>query len=82
MRVEVVRPGKDANNTFSRGSRVRVTCGHGYELNIGKRLARCVRGHWKPDKPNCVASEWIDGGHSGIIPHGSGVRMASADARY
>ncbi|XP_043209139.1 sushi, von Willebrand factor type A, EGF and pentraxin domain-containing protein 1-like isoform X2 [Amphibalanus amphitrite] len=55
IRVEVVRPGKDANNTFSRGSRVKVICGHGYELNIGNRLARCVRGRWKPEKPNCVA---------------------------
>ena len=61
MRVEVVRPGKDVNNTFSRGSRVKVICGHGYELNIGTRLARCVRGRWKPEKPHCVASEWVDG---------------------
>ncbi|XP_037078629.1 protein lev-9-like, partial [Pollicipes pollicipes] len=55
LRVDVVRPGKDANYTYSRGSRVKVTCGHGYQLNIGNKVARCVRGHWRPEKPSCVA---------------------------
>lgn len=59
--MEVVRAGKDSNFTYSRGTKVKVTCGHGYQLNIGSKTARCVRGRWKPEKPTCVASEFKQG---------------------
>ncbi|KAK7070385.1 hypothetical protein SK128_012768 [Halocaridina rubra] len=54
LRVEVIRPGRDSNFTYSAGARVRVTCLHGYGLNIGNRTAKCAKGKWKPQKPECV----------------------------
>ncbi|XP_050719319.1 uncharacterized protein LOC127000000 isoform X1 [Eriocheir sinensis] len=55
LRVEVARRGRDSNYTYSAGARIKVTCLHGYGLNIGNRTAKCARrGKWKPKKPECV----------------------------
>ncbi|CAL4084147.1 unnamed protein product, partial [Meganyctiphanes norvegica] len=54
IRIEVLKPGRDSNFTFSAGARIKVTCLHGYGLNIGNKTAKCAKGHWKPAKPECV----------------------------
>ncbi|XP_050076471.1 uncharacterized protein LOC126563780 [Anopheles maculipalpis] len=53
--LEIVRPGKDPNETFGPGTIVRVTCTKGYVSNIvnPNATAKCVRGRWKPTKPTC-----------------------------
>lgn len=32
---------------------VQVTCSPGYGLNVVNATARCVRGEWKPARPEC-----------------------------
>ena len=55
VNIEVVKTGRDPNQTYSPGTVVRVSCGKGYGLNIGANVtAKCVRGQWKPAKPECV----------------------------
>ncbi|XP_042893956.1 complement receptor type 2-like [Penaeus japonicus] len=54
LRVEVARSGRDKNYTYSAGARIKVTCLHGYGLNIGNKTAKCAKGKWKPKKPECV----------------------------
>ncbi|CAG4983211.1 unnamed protein product [Parnassius apollo] len=54
VNIEIVKYGRDPNNTFSSGTIVRVACGKGYGLNLDSNAtAKCVRGRWKPDKPKC-----------------------------
>ncbi|KAG6451661.1 uncharacterized protein LOC115444557 [Manduca sexta] len=54
VNIEVVKYGRDPNNTFSSGTIVRVACGKGYGLNLEQNAtAKCVRGRWKPEKPKC-----------------------------
>ncbi|CAH2986746.1 unnamed protein product [Chilo suppressalis] len=54
INVEIVKYGRDPNNTFSSGTIVRVACGKGYGLNLEPNTtAKCVRGRWKPEKPKC-----------------------------
>ncbi|XP_063237081.1 sushi, von Willebrand factor type A, EGF and pentraxin domain-containing protein 1 isoform X2 [Bacillus rossius redtenbacheri] len=54
MELEVTRAGRDPNQTFSPGTVVQVTCGRGYGHNLGENgTARCVRGQWRPAKPDC-----------------------------
>ncbi|XP_045540469.1 uncharacterized protein LOC106717941 [Papilio machaon] len=54
VNIEIVKYGRDPNNTFSSGTIVRVACGKGYGLNLDTNAtAKCVRGRWKPDKPKC-----------------------------
>ncbi|CAH0717600.1 unnamed protein product, partial [Brenthis ino] len=54
VNIEVVKYGRDPNNTFSSGTIVRVACGKGYVLNLEPNAtAKCVRGRWKPEKPIC-----------------------------
>ncbi|CAB3232406.1 unnamed protein product [Arctia plantaginis] len=54
VNIEIVKYGRDPNNTFSSGTIVRVACGKGYGLNLDTNAtAKCVRGRWKPEKPNC-----------------------------
>ncbi|XP_047540229.1 uncharacterized protein LOC125073443 isoform X1 [Vanessa atalanta] len=54
INIEVVKYGRDPNNTFSSGTIVRVACGKGYGLNLeANATAKCVRGRWKPEKPMC-----------------------------
>ncbi|XP_050718385.1 uncharacterized protein LOC126999691 isoform X2 [Eriocheir sinensis] len=55
LRVEVVRPGRDTNYTFSAGARVKVTCLYGHGLNLGNKTAKCSRGRWRPMKPECIS---------------------------
>lgn len=53
--VTVTKPGRDHNDSASSGSTVQVTCDVGYQLSIGANLtAKCVRGRWKPAKPECI----------------------------
>uniref|UniRef100_A0A1B6MNE1 Sushi, von Willebrand factor type A, EGF and pentraxin domain-containing protein 1 n=3 Tax=Cicadellinae TaxID=33370 RepID=A0A1B6MNE1_9HEMI len=53
-KVEIVKPGRDPNITYSHGVVVKVSCQQGYGVNIGENgTARCARGKWKPDKPHC-----------------------------
>jgi hypothetical protein len=55
VNIEVVKAGRDPNQTYSPGTVVRVSCGKGYGLNIGANVtAKCVRGQWKPAKPECL----------------------------
>ncbi|XP_058446633.1 sushi, von Willebrand factor type A, EGF and pentraxin domain-containing protein 1 isoform X1 [Malaya genurostris] len=53
--LEIVRPGKDPNETFGPGTIVRVICGKGYTSNMvsPNATSKCVRGRWKPIKPTC-----------------------------
>ncbi|XP_035774232.1 sushi, von Willebrand factor type A, EGF and pentraxin domain-containing protein 1-like [Anopheles albimanus] len=53
--LEIVRPGKDPNETFGPGTIVRVICTKGYVSNIvnPNATSKCVRGRWKPTKPTC-----------------------------
>ncbi|XP_038218678.1 uncharacterized protein LOC119837224 isoform X1 [Zerene cesonia] len=54
INIEIVKYGRDPNNTFSSGTIVRVACGKGYGLNLeANATAKCVRGRWKPEKPVC-----------------------------
>ncbi|KAK7593077.1 hypothetical protein V9T40_007829 [Parthenolecanium corni] len=54
VHYEVVKAGKNPNITFFHGTVVRVICARGYKLNIGtNNTAKCVRGRWKPQKPDC-----------------------------
>ncbi|XP_060807330.1 uncharacterized protein LOC106139408, partial [Amyelois transitella] len=54
VNIEIVKYGRDPNNTFSSGTIVRVACGKGYGLNLeANATAKCVRGRWKPEKPKC-----------------------------
>ncbi|CAH2056897.1 unnamed protein product, partial [Iphiclides podalirius] len=54
INIEIVKYGRDPNNTFSSGTIVRVACGKGYGLNLdANATAKCVRGRWKPEKPKC-----------------------------
>lgn len=58
VRVLVVKAGKDPNVTFSSGTAVKVSCASGYGLNIPEnKTAKCVRGRWKPVKPECTIRE-------------------------
>ncbi|GLH01645.1 CSON007528 protein, partial [Gryllus bimaculatus] len=57
MRVEVVKAGRDPNQTYSPGTVVRVSCSKGYSLSLGRHsnnTAKCARGQWKPAKPECL----------------------------
>ncbi|XP_068084486.1 sushi, von Willebrand factor type A, EGF and pentraxin domain-containing protein 1 [Anabrus simplex] len=55
LHVELVKAGRDPNQTYSHNTVVRVSCGQGYALNLGSNnTARCVRGQWRPAKPECV----------------------------
>ncbi|CAG9571132.1 unnamed protein product [Danaus chrysippus] len=54
VNIEIVKYGREPNNTFSSGTIVRVACGKGYGLNLElNATAKCVRGRWKPEKPKC-----------------------------
>ncbi|XP_034243418.1 uncharacterized protein LOC117646517 isoform X1 [Thrips palmi] len=53
--VVVTKPGRDHNDSASSGSTVQVSCEVGYQLSIGaNQTAKCVRGRWKPAKPECI----------------------------
>lgn len=53
--VVVTKPGRDHNDSASSGSTVMVSCEAGYQPSIGvNQTAKCVRGRWKPAKPECI----------------------------
>ncbi|CAG9821323.1 unnamed protein product [Phaedon cochleariae] len=55
VNVEVVKTGKDPNTTSSSGTVVKMACGKGYGLNMpDNKTAKCVRGKWRPVKPDCL----------------------------
>lgn len=51
-----MREGKDPSNEFSAGTVIRATCAKEYKLNLQNPngTAKCVRGRWKPQKPECI----------------------------
>lgn len=55
LRIDVIREGRDPTNEFSSGTMVRATCAKEYRLNLQNLngTAKCVRGRWKPAKPEC-----------------------------
>lgn len=55
LRIDIVREGRDPSNEFSTGTIVRATCAKEYRLNLQNPngTAKCVRGRWKPQKPEC-----------------------------
>lgn len=55
MRIDIVREGKDPNNEFGFGTVIRATCAKEYRLNLQNPngTAKCVRGRWKPARPEC-----------------------------
>lgn len=56
--LEVIKAGRNENQSYSPGVVVLVTCGKGYGLNIGfNTTAKCARGLWKPDYPECEICE-------------------------
>lgn len=36
------------------GVTLKVSCSHGYTLNLSKSKVRCRRGEWRPDTPQCL----------------------------
>lgn len=59
MRIDIVREGRDHTNEFSAGTMIRVTCAKEFKLNFknANSTAKCVRGRWKPVKPECTLSK-------------------------
>lgn len=58
VNIEFVKHGKDPNVTYGPGTVVRVACGKGYRLNMEiNSTAKCVKGKWKPVKPECSISK-------------------------
>ncbi|KAJ0171288.1 hypothetical protein K1T71_012838 [Dendrolimus kikuchii] len=76
VNIEIVKYGRDPNNTFSSGTIVRVACGKGYGFNLEPNAtAKCVRGRWKPEKPKCeILPCHVPSTEYGIytLPHDSG----------
>lgn len=67
--IVVTRPGRDHNDSASSGSTVQVSCEVGYHLSIGaNKTAKCVRGRWKPAKPECIIGKGMS--HSGLTNEG------------
>ncbi|XP_059474921.1 sushi, von Willebrand factor type A, EGF and pentraxin domain-containing protein 1-like isoform X2 [Neocloeon triangulifer] len=54
IEIQVIKPGQDTNVTNSLGTVVRLECTGGFSPTLGNRTARCVKGNWKPLKPDCV----------------------------
>ncbi|XP_031618739.1 uncharacterized protein LOC116337915 isoform X2 [Contarinia nasturtii] len=56
IRIDIVREGRDPSNEFGTGTIIRATCAKEYRLNLQNPngTAKCVRGRWKPLKPECT----------------------------
>ncbi|CAG0888037.1 unnamed protein product [Darwinula stevensoni] len=93
MEIEVVKPGRIENETYSTGVKLMVNCTRGYVSNLEQlNLVKCVRGKWKPRKPECHPMPCrvpgaIDGRFSNssngenlaggkTIPHGETIRFS------
>lgn len=60
IKVEIVKVGRDKNNTYSSGTVVKITCSEGYGSNVQENeTAKCVRGKWKPVMPECLSRKFI-----------------------
>ncbi len=56
IQVEQVKGGSDPNNTdVSEGAVVRVSCSHGYVVNLSNDTIICEKGKWRPKVPQCSA---------------------------
>ncbi|CAG7785566.1 unnamed protein product, partial [Allacma fusca] len=56
IQKEVITPGDDENATeFSSGALLKVSCIHGFGVNLPNETVRCVQGKWKPKVPQCNA---------------------------
>ncbi|XP_060533491.1 sushi, von Willebrand factor type A, EGF and pentraxin domain-containing protein 1 isoform X2 [Cylas formicarius] len=54
VNIEFVKHGRDQNVSFGSGTIVKLACGKGYGLNMAEnKTAKCVRGKWRPNKPEC-----------------------------
>lgn len=62
MKIEIIRPSKDPNETFGQGMIAKVTCDKNYNSNLANAnsTVKCVRGRWKPVKPQCTVSKWTE----------------------
>ncbi|XP_014258644.1 CUB and sushi domain-containing protein 3 isoform X2 [Cimex lectularius] len=56
MKLDILKKGRDNNNTYPHGTLVRLTCATGYSSNLPNGTAKCVRTKWKPAKPLCGVS--------------------------
>lgn len=56
LRIDILREGRDSSSEFSSGTIIRATCAKEYRLNLQNPngTAKCVRGRWKPLKPECT----------------------------
>ena len=52
-RLDIIKNGRDPNNTWSQGAMLRLTCSTGFVSNLPNGTSRCTRGKWKPVKPQC-----------------------------
>lgn len=60
VNIEVVKHGRDHNVTFSSGTIVKIACAKGYGSSLpDNKTAKCVRGKWRPAKPECIIRELI-----------------------
>lgn len=53
--IELITKGNDPNNTdVSEGAVIRVSCTHGYGVNLPNDTITCdERGRWRPKNPHC-----------------------------
>ncbi|KAF6197720.1 hypothetical protein GE061_008686 [Apolygus lucorum] len=55
-KIEIQKRGRDKNSTYPHGTVVRLTCMIGYSSNLPNDTAKCIKGKWKPEKPECRVS--------------------------
>ncbi|ODN01862.1 Locomotion-related protein Hikaru genki [Orchesella cincta] len=56
IEIEVIRPGSDPNNTdVSEGAALKVSCTHGFGVNLQNDTIVCDKGRWRPKFPLCAA---------------------------
>lgn len=59
IQKETIQAGEDINQTYSHGSVVRVSCTHGFGVNLPNETIKCVQGRWKPKLPQCSACTYV-----------------------
>lgn len=64
MKIEIIRPSKDPNEAFGQGMIAKVTCDKNFNSNLANAnsTVKCVRGRWKPVKPQCTMSKCYNTG--------------------
>jgi hypothetical protein len=58
LNYEVLQVGEEENQTFSSGAVVKVSCTHGFGVNLPNDTIKCVQGKWKPKLPQCNACKF------------------------